>query len=223
MSAIEAIIFDFDGTLAELTIDFKLMKRRVAALATAFLGEEPKENGRPVLEWMADLAAEVEEWEGRDMGLEFHSRARLVVNATELDAARLGRLFDFTQPLLVELENRGIAVGVITRNSTAAVRTVFPNILSHCGAFIAREDARAVKPDPAHVVQALEVLQVLPGAALMVGDHGMDIEAGRAAGCLTAGVLSGNMDREALQAFGPDYLEADAAALVRRLTDEGRL
>lgn len=223
MSVIEAMLFDFDGTLAELTIDFALMKRRVAALATAFLGEEPAMNGSPVLEWMAELAAEVEEYEGRDLGLEFHSRARLVVNATELDAARQGRLFPFTRELLADLARRGVAVGVLTRNSTAAVRIVFPDILQSCGVFIAREDARAVKPDPAHVLQALERLGVSPDAALMVGDHSMDIAAGRAAGCLTAGVLSGNMNFEALHAFHPDYIEADAAALVRRLAEEGLL
>ncbi|WP_027189138.1 HAD family hydrolase [Paucidesulfovibrio longus] len=223
MGKIRAIIFDFDGTLAELTIDFDLMKRRVRALAAAFLGEEPEANGMPVLEWMAELAAEVEENEGRDMGLEFHSRARLVVNATELDAAREGRLFAFTEPLLAELAARGVGVGVITRNSTAAVRTVFPEIVRRCGVFLPREDARALKPDPAHVLQALERLGVEPGSALMVGDHGMDIAAGRAAGCRTAGVLSGNLGREALEAFHPDYIETDAEALVRRLAAEGRL
>ncbi|MGE4293305.1 MAG: HAD family hydrolase [Desulfovibrio sp.] len=223
MGEIRAMVFDFDGTLAELTIDFSLMKRRVSALAAAFLGEEPEQSALPVLEWMKELAAEVEEFEGSELALEFHSRARLVVNATELDAARSGRLFPFTEVMLDELAARGVGTAVITRNSTAAVRTVFPEIAKRCGAFIPREDAVAVKPDPAHVLQALERLGIAPGSALVAGDHGMDIAAGRAAGCATAGVLSGNMNAQALEAFRPDYIEADAAALVRRLMDEGRL
>ncbi len=220
---ITAVIFDFDGTLAHLTIDFSLMKRRVAALAEAFLGRAPEENGAPVLEWLDELAAQVEECEGRDMALEFHSRARLVINATELDAARQGGLFDFTRPLLDDLAARGVGLGVITRNSTAAVRTVFPDIARYCGAFVAREDARAVKPDPEHVFQALEILQRPAPQALVVGDHGMDIVAGKAAGCFTAGVLSGNMLAPALESFHPDYLEQDAAVLVRLLAGQGML
>lgn len=222
MSAIRGMVFDFDGTLAVLTIDFNLMKRRVGALAEAFLGSAPEDEGLPVLEWIEALGAEVADCEGHELALEFRSRARLVVNATELDAARQGRLFPFTEAMLAELAARGVAVGVVTRNCTAAVRKVFPDILRHCSAFIAREDARVLKPDPGHVLQALERMGVAPGEALVAGDHGMDIAAGRAAGCHTAGVLSGNMDEAALRCFAPDYIEADAAALVRRLADEGR-
>lgn len=223
MQPITAMVFDFDGTLAHLTIDFSLMRRRVAALAEAFLGQPPETVDLPVLEWLDELAADLEERQGRDTALEFHCRGRLVVNATELDAAREGGLFPFTRELLAELRNRGVGVGIVTRNSTAAVRTVFPDVGQWCGAFLAREDARALKPDPGHVLQALEMLGQPPERALMVGDHGMDLVAGQKAGCRTAGVCSGNMTRAALHDFAPDYLEEDVQALLRVLLDEKAL
>ncbi|MEF2146544.1 MAG: HAD family hydrolase [Desulfovibrionaceae bacterium] len=221
MNSIQAVIFDFDGTLAELTIDFSLMKRKVAALAAGFLPEPPKPDDKPVLEWIDQLADQIAEYEGSEVGQEFHSRGRLVVTATELDAARSGQLFHFSEGLLEHLAGLGVGRGIFTRNSMSAVRIVFPEISKHCEIFLPREDARRVKPDPEHVHQMLETLGTPPEHTLVVGDYGMDIEAGRAAGCLTAGVLSGNMTRSVLRSFKPDFIEKNADLLCRRLESEG--
>ncbi|MBU1612643.1 MAG: HAD family hydrolase [Proteobacteria bacterium] len=220
---LQAIVFDFDGTLAELTIDFPMLKRKVAALAEAFTGERPEVPEKPALEWLDDLAAEVEEFEGRDLALEFHCRGRLVIQATELDAARLGRLFPFTLDLLADLRGRGLGVGVITRNSTAAVKTVFPAIERHCDVFLAREDVSGVKPNPVHLHTALTRLGAVPEHSLMVGDHTLDIDTGKAAGALTAGVSSGNLDLQTLQAAGADFVAENCLRLVELLTKQGYL
>ena len=53
---LEAVVFDFDGTLAELVIDFKLMQQRVVQTAAGCLPNVPPANGAPVLEYAATLA-----------------------------------------------------------------------------------------------------------------------------------------------------------------------
>lgn len=213
----DAVIFDFDGTLAELVLDFDLMKTKIAALAEAFLPYRPSPNGQPALEWMEELAEEIHRKIDRDTALEFHCRCRLTITAMELDAARDGRLFEFTRPLLDALSAEGIATGVVTRNVTPAVKTVFPDICDHVGVLLAREDARKVKPDPAHLLQALETLNVPPSRALMVGDHPMDVETGKRAGTATAGVASGNMTIIDMQAAGADMVFSDASGLFQAL------
>lgn len=220
---LDAIIFDFDGTLAELTIDFDFMKRKVAALYEALTEQRPQPPDKPALEWIDELAAEIREFKGRDLALEFHCRARLVIQATELDAAREGRLFPFTLPMLADLRDKGIATGVITRNSTAAVRTVFPEIERHLDVFLAREDVPAVKPDPAHLLAALERLEAGPDRSLMVGDHTLDLDTGKGAGTLTAGVASGNLDAAALRRAGADLVAEHAGDLMALLADKGYL
>lgn len=220
---IKGIVFDFDGTLAELTIDFELMKRKVAALAEGFLGERPEIPNKPALEWLDDIAAEIEEYEGRDLGMEFHCRGRLVVQATELDAAREGGLFPFTRELLAGLRDAGVGTAIITRNSTAAVKTVFPDVHDCCTIFLPREDVSAVKPDPAHMGAALRRLKCAPEEALMVGDHHLDIETGKRAGVPTAGVASGNLSMAELEQGGADMVSENAAALVKTLRAQGRL
>lgn len=218
-ASLDAVLFDFDGTLANLTIDFARLRRKITALAEPFLGEEPEPSDLPVLEWLDELAVEIREFD-HALGQEFHCRGRLVIQATELDAAREAALFPFTRPLLASLRASGIKTGILTRNSTAAVKVVFPDVLACCDAFVAREDAPKVKPDPAHALAVLKLLGVAPGRALLVGDHPLDIQAARNAGLLSAAVTSGHSTREALAAAGPDFLARDCAELVARLREE---
>jgi phosphoglycolate phosphatase len=214
--SIDAIVFDFDGTLAELVIDFNRMRTAIAALAEAFLGERPETNGQPVLEWLDELVEEVGAFDA-DLGRQLRSRGLLTITAMELDAAARGRLFDFTRPLLAELKARGLATAIVTRNCTAAVRRVFPDVAQCCDVFLPREDAPRVKPDPAHVLLALERLGVAPEKALMVGDHPLDVETARRAGTLAGAVASGRVDLEALSLAAPDFAAEDCPGLLRGL------
>ncbi len=215
----EAILFDFDGTLASLHIDFTRLRRKITALAEPFLGEEPEASELPVLEWLDELAAEIRGFD-HALGQEFHCRGRLVIQATELDAAREAALFPFTRPMLSELRASGIKTGILTRNSTAAVKVVFPDVAACCDCFMAREDAPRVKPDPAHALAVLARLGVARERALLVGDHPLDIQAARSAGLASAAVVSGHSHREALSAAGPDYLAANCPELLKSLRDQ---
>jgi len=217
-----AILFDFDGTLASLHIDFTRLRRKITALAEPFLGEEPEPSELPVLEWLDELADEIREFD-HPLGQEFHCRGRLVIQATELDAAREARLFPFTRPMLSELRVSGIKTGILTRNSTAAVKVVFPDVTACCDAFMAREDAPKVKPDPAHALAVLDLLGVAPGRALLVGDHPLDIQAARQAGLAAAAVVSGHCPRAALAAAAPDFLAADCLELLADLRKQALL
>ena len=218
----QALLFDFDGTLSRLTIDFTRLRRKITALAEAFLGEEPEPSELPVLEWLDVLAAEISQFD-EDLGRQFHTRGRLVVQATELDAAREAELFPSTRPLLASLRQSGIKTGILTRNSTAAVKAVFPDVASCCDVFMAREDAPRVKPHPDHALALLGRLGVLPARALLVGDHPLDIETARRAGLGAAAVMSGHADRETLLAAKPDFLAQDCAELLITLRASGAL
>lgn len=222
MAKLDAIIFDFDGTLADVPLDFDLMKTRIAALGEAFLGERPTPEGKPALEWLDELVQQITELDEAE-GKEFHSRARLVIAATELDAAREGSLFKFTRPTLNTLGKRGVAAGVITRNISAAVKTVFPDIEAYTQVFIPREDAPVVKPAPAHLFQALEKVGAAPERSLMVGDHPMDVETAKRAGTLSAAVTSGRMQPEDFEHLAPNFVAPNVGALMAALDKAGLL
>lgn len=220
MHKLDAVIFDFDGTLAELTIDLEFMKTKIAALGEVFMDERPTPCETPALEWLEELVQQVMKRD-RDEALEFRSRGRLVIAAMEMDAAREGRLFEYTRPTFEVLKQHGIAAGVITRNISAAVRVVFPDIEEVAQVFIPRETARSVKPNPAHLIQALDVVGVKPENALMVGDHPMDIQTGRAAGSLCAAVTSGAVSESGFESARPDFLAPDVGELMDHLAAQG--
>lgn len=222
MHKLDAIIFDFDGTLADVPLDFDFMKTKIAALGEVFMDARPVPDATPALEWLERLSAEVMERD-RAEGMEFLSRGRLVIAATELDAARNGCLFEFTRPVLDDLAGLGVAAGVITRNISAAVKCVFPDIEDHLKVFIPREDATRLKPDPDHLLRALERIGVSPDRALMVGDHPMDVQTGRNAGTLSAGVTTGSVDADGFAPYSPDFVTTDVAALISELKRLGLL
>jgi phosphoglycolate phosphatase len=211
---IDTFAFDFDGTLAELTIDFDLLKRKLVALASAFLDEMPLGSGLPALELLDALAEKISQKDAA-LGREYHSRGRLVITATELEAAEKGMLFDFSRPLLALLKDKGLKRVIITRNSTAAVKTVFPDVLEHCDLFLPREQVRHVKPHPGHLLAALERCGSTPEKTLMVGDHVLDIETGKRAGAYTAAVASGKLGFEDLAKAGPDMISNNCLELVQ--------
>ena len=71
------------------------------------------------------------------------------------------------------------------------------------------------KPDPGPLNQVLSSFGVSPVKALMIGDGGTDVEAGKRAGVLTCGVTYGLGKSEELIAAKPDFLIDDLRQLSK--------
>jgi len=70
------------------------------------------------------------------------------------------------------------------------------------------------KPDPTAVLLLCEELGVTPAECLYVGDSGVDMQTGKNAGIVTAGVTWGFRGAEELQANGADFLAHTAEDLL---------
>lgn len=213
---LKAVVFDFDGTLAELHLDFADMKRRLAALAQRYFREVLETPEMPALEWLETLATRLHPG-NPSAALDLEEKAGCLIKEIELAAARRGALFPFTRSVLLELREKRIKVAVVTRNCEKAVRTVFPDIDRYCAGLLARDHVSRVKPDPDHLLQALEKMSATPESALMVGDHPLDVQTGKRAGTLTAGVWSGNASEKDLKRAGADLTAPDCRELMRKL------
>ena len=213
MQKLEAIIFDFDGTLAELRLDFPEMKRRLGILAQGYFSQRLPPPNVPALEWLEELTTRLHRRD-EEAAQEFEARAHALIQAIEIEAARRGALFSFTRALLQGLREEGIKVAIITRNCEAAVRLVFPDIDRYCAGFLARDHVQRVKPDPAHLLRALEAIAASHESTLMVGDHPLDVQTGKSAGTLTAGVWSGNASADDLARAGADFTARNCEELI---------
>ena len=217
---IEAVIFDFDGTLVDLNIDFDTMRRAVEALLPEYDLGPHEWKGLYILEMINGVTARISSRNSLD-GDSFYKRSHELITRHEVEAARDGSLFPGVIPMLEGLESIGLKIGIITRNCRAAVTEVFPKIDTYCDVFIPRDDVTFVKPHPEHLTQAMVQMNLGTGErCLMVGDHVIDIDAGRELNMRTAGVLTGNTTREGFLKAGADYVFNVATEILDCLKGE---
>ena len=215
---IKAIIFDFDGTLAVLNIDFNAMREQVFELMRHFDVEEKLITERYLLEIVDEVYQIL--WEKNPSGAEaFYQESHHILHEVEMRAADKGRLIPGAEATLKSLREKGIKVGIITRNCEDAVRRVFPNIDRFCDVFISRNSVKKVKPHPDHLSSAMKALDVEGEEAVMIGDHTIDIQAGKKVGMKTIGVLTGRTKREEFEKAGADYILDNATEICKLLEE----
>ncbi len=222
---LRALVFDFDGTLAQLTLDFNAMRRALGELALEYAPALPDPFGHAILEWQQLVAQQLNNGSqrGTEQAQSFLTRSADLIISMEVEAARQGMLFAFTRPLFLRLREAGIQSAIITRNCSQAVTSVFPDFADYCPTLLTRDDVRRAKPDPEHLLMALKHIGCSPQESLMIGDHPMDIQTGKRAGAWTAGVASGRVSQQELLASGADVSAADCDELVQNLQAMGSL
>jgi phosphoglycolate phosphatase len=198
---VKAVLFDFDGTLAEMNINFPTMYQGVHDRMRHW-GVDPGALHRT---YILEQILEATERLGPS-GEIFRQEAEEVLRRVEIEAARRGRLLPGVRRFLRALKRAGIRVGVLTRNCRDAVLEVASDLEDSCDAFVPRDGLHRVKPHPEQALRCLAVLKASQTESMMVGDHVIDIHAGAALGMRTVGVLTGKTPREALEQAGADLV-----------------
>jgi len=191
---IDAVVFDFDGTLTEPgALDFSVIKKAIGC-----------PDHTPVLEFMAQVADEVRR---ADMARE--------LDRFEMAGAAISRPNVGAEAILVRIRELGLPLGILTRNSRASVRRALENFsgfgMDDINVMITREDPVKIKPSGEGVSLAAGKIGVDPAHVLVVGDFLFDMQAGRRAGALTAYLANG---RQAAK-------DLDADFVIQNLTDLG--
>ena len=213
---IRAVVFDFDGTLALLNIDFKEMHRDVLDLAKSYAITEEGLERLFVLEMIAEVRRRIGP-ESPERGTSFSRRAMGLVADRELAGAANSLLFPGVKDMFGELRGRGIKTGILTRNCLDAVKVIFPDVRSYCDAVVTRDDTPRVKPDPEHIRVVLARLNVDPSLCAMVGDHPMDIAVAKKVGAFAVGVLTGYSSADDLKGAGAEMILDQVAEITQYL------
>jgi len=210
----KAILFDLDGTLIDSAPD-------LAAAVNAVLledGHSPLDIdavrsmvghgvGRLVQRAFAarDVALEGEELAGRvDRMMDFYMAG--LTNGTALMPGAAEALAGWCR--------RGVRTGIITNKPQLAT----DGIVSHFGlgefvdVVLGGDAVPNKKPHPDLVVRALDILDVRPEWALVVGDSAADVGAARAAGVAVV-VVEGGYTRVPAGSLGADGLMSSLADL----------
>ncbi|MCK7477651.1 MAG: HAD family hydrolase [Candidatus Moduliflexus flocculans] len=215
-AVVDTIIFDFDGTLAKLNINFDQMRRAITELVSRNGIDHQSLQHRFILEIIGEASAILRN-HSLKKAQSFTEEAYRIIEGIEVEAAQRGELFNGTKELLTALENHSIQTGIITRNCSKAVHTVFPDISSYCRIIVCRDDVNHVKPHPEQLNLALSRLGSKANRSIMIGDHPLDIETGRNAGTLTAGVLTGHFQEDDFMTAGANLVLPQALDILKLL------
>ena len=215
----KAVIFDLDGTLADTIASITYCGNlALSRFGLSSFGEEDYKrcvgDGAAMLVRRALLAAGDERLEHFDEVYE----AYLEIFAK--DCMYQVKPYEGICALLEELKRLSVRIAVLSnkpdRDSLRVVEALFGK-----GYFDFVQGQRADiprKPDPAGVYRIMEAFGLSAGDFLYVGDSGVDMKTGRAAGIFTVGVLWGFRDRKELVENGADAVISKPLELLSHLT-----
>lgn len=210
---LKAFVFDFDGTIASLTIDFPEMRKAVLAQLKCFGISCEGLSDLYILEMIsAGKQLIADRFPGQENT--YYQQAVALVKDIEINAARRGSLLPGTRGMLIHLRARSIKTGIVTRNCRDAVNIVFPDVLSFVDIVLTRDETPLVKPDPDHLIKVLEAFALPAAKIAMVGDHEMDMKLAKDVGAYAIGVLTGHAGAAELSGAGADTIINKASELI---------
>ncbi|MEW5908972.1 MAG: HAD family hydrolase, partial [Thermodesulfobacteriota bacterium] len=165
---INAILFDFDGTLTKPgALCFPEIKNALGCPLST-----------PILEFIEGLENPHDQ-----------ESARKMLNGFEMKAASLSEPNPGAEELIRYLKTKGIFIGIITRNSIRSIDRAFQNFREirpdDFDIIVSRDLPIAPKPSPDAILYVMEKLNIEASRILMVGDYVFDIISGKNAGVWT--------------------------------------
>lgn len=194
-AAIKAVLFDLDGTLADTAPDLVGALNRVRneehlpSLPLERLRRFASQGARGLLREGLDIRQDHPDyalWVERFL---HHYAGNLCIDTT---------LFEGMQSLLNELEQRGLAWGIVTNKHSRFTAPLLRAMrLDTVGCVVCGDTTAHPKPAPDPVLHACTSLGIAPCESIYVGDDERDIQSGRSAGCLTLAAAWGYLGCDA--------------------------
>lgn len=207
---LKGILFDNDGTLVD-THDIILasMRHSTRAVLGRVIPDDVlmRKVGQPLVVQMRDFTP--------DEGLQAEI-LRVYREHNEATHDEKIRAFPGVADALVELERLGFKLGVVTskRRVLAWRGLEVVGLARYFDCCIGAEDCVRFKPEAEPIERGAAALGLDPSECLYVGDAPFDLQAGKAAGALTAAALWGMFPRDVLACESPDIECASVSDLV---------
>lgn len=134
------------------------------------------------------------------------------------------QLFGGVDDVLGVCQEKGVAVGLVTSGERGVVVPALERlgVHHHFQVVVTADDITHFKPHPEPVLKAVEVLKADVKETLFVGDHAVDVLAGKAAGTDTAVFFTESHSRfhklDELKACEPTFVFSDYRELLELLT-----
>ncbi|GAA5236489.1 HAD-IA family hydrolase [Verticiella sediminum] len=186
--SITAILFDFDGTLADTAPDLagaanlQRTKRNLPALAYEQLRPVASQGARGLLRVALGLATDDPAYpEARDAFLQDYAATK----------DQQSRLFPGVLELLAQIESAGMQWGIVTNKVAWLAEPLIASLELNAGVVVCGDTTPHAKPHPEPLLHAARMLDKAPDACIYVGDDLRDVLAGKAAGMPTVAAAWG--------------------------------
>jgi len=214
--ALEAVIFDVDGTLVDTN------EAHVAAWVESFAAcgyQVPADRVRVEVgkggdQLVPSIVGEASDRADGD-ALRAGQKARFLATARSTSF----RLFPGAEALLEALRKRGLRLALATSSGAEQLEAIMasagvPGLPERVDVVVTKDDAERSKPAPDLVEAAVAELRCAPARCAMVGDTPWDAEACRRAGVACLGVETGYTDAAGLRRAGARAAWRDVAHLL---------
>ena len=187
---LSGVIFDLDGTLVDSRLDFDAIRRDLGLPA-----------GQPILEALALIPSGTEK-----------DRCLAILRDHELKGADRATLMPGVANFLIELAQRGLKRGILTRNSRESTVLTLRRLGLDFSVVMTRDEVPP-KPDPTGLLEICRMWNVGTSEVVYVGDYLFDLLAGKNADVRTVLFAPDGL---------PDYA-AEADYVLRHFSDAARL
>jgi 2-phosphoglycolate phosphatase len=213
---IRAVLFDLDGTLADTAPDLGYAINCMRE--TRGLPPLPASATRPVTSLGARGLLSAGFGIGPDHP-DYGAMREEFLRLYERNICRHTRLFPGTDELLSVLDARRLRWGIVTNKAERLARLLVDQLplASPPACIIGGDSTPHLKPHPAPLLAACEILQENAGACIYLGDDLRDIEAGRAAGMKTVAACWGYLNGSKPENWNADWMIDTPQDLLRLL------
>ncbi|MCG2678251.1 HAD-IA family hydrolase, partial [bacterium] len=202
---ITTVLFDFDGTLVQLNLDFPKIYQGIHSIVEKYGVDPAFYQDLFLIELVERITQELMEHKPEE-AKRFNKEAEGFLRRGEIAAAKEAEVVPGACQTLKRLKKKGIKIGIVTRNCKEAVEIGLGKNDFIYDLLLTRDDIRPVKPEPHSLERALKVLKSKPEETIMIGDHPIDIKVGKKVGVKTIAVLSGKKTKEDFKELKPDLI-----------------
>lgn len=201
MTNIQAVIFDFDYTLADSSegaidcINFALNEMGLACVSA-------EAACRTIGLSLSETFLTLGEHHERTRCDEFH---RLFVQRADEVMVGLTVLYDSVPATIDALVEQGLRLGIVSTKYRRRIEGVLARegVIDRFQVVIGGDDVEQHKPHPQGLFEAIERLECAPSSVVYVGDSIVDAEVAKRAGVQLIVVLSGTTPREDFANYEP--------------------
>ena len=208
--AIEAVIFDLDGTLAHFNLDYKELRSEVR---TYLMSKGVPASLLDVNENIFEMLKKAEIFvknnsKSTDAFTEVRTQALSIAEKFEMEAATTTSLISGAVETLKDLQKMNLKMGLCTTSSEKASNYILQRfkIDMFFKVVVPRDKVKYVKPHTEQFELALKALGVHAKAALIVGDSVVDMQSAKELNVIAVGLPKGLSTKEQLMKNGANFI-----------------